>query len=137
MSFFSFSNDLNKFTLKLKNGNKKTIRATAMQAYKMVTENTPVASGRAKGNWFIGVDAPNRDVTKRFSRKPYGVPAAEYRVQNEVSKIKGTQNNVYISNNLPYIMRLETGYSRQAPAGMVAITVEQLKQHIESGKLKL
>jgi hypothetical protein len=29
----------------------------------------------------------------------------------------------YLTNNLPYAMRLEYGWSRQAPAGMVAITV--------------
>jgi hypothetical protein len=28
----------------------------------------------------------------------------------------------YLQNNLPYAWRLETGYSKQAPAGIVGIT---------------
>lgn len=33
----------------------------------------------------------------------------------------------FIVNNLPYAMRLETGWSQQAPAGMVAITVAEFQ----------
>ena len=33
----------------------------------------------------------------------------------------------YITNNLPYIMRLEFGYSKQAPAGMARITVDRFQ----------
>lgn len=33
----------------------------------------------------------------------------------------------YLTNNLPYAMRLETGWSTQAPSGMVAITVREFQ----------
>ena len=31
-----------------------------------------------------------------------------------------------ISNNLPYIVKIEEGHSRQAPAGMVALSIEEV-----------
>lgn len=38
--------------------------------------------------------------------------------------------NIYwLSNNLPYIERLEYGYSKQTPAGMVRLSIEEVKRH--------
>jgi hypothetical protein len=37
-------------------------------------------------------------------------------------------DTIYLTNNLPYIRRLEEGYSQQAPAGMVALTVQEFAQ---------
>lgn len=33
----------------------------------------------------------------------------------------------YLTNNLPYAMKLETGWSRQAPQGMVGLTVREFQ----------
>lgn len=33
----------------------------------------------------------------------------------------------YLTNNLPYAMRLETGWSKQAPGGMVALAVREFQ----------
>ena len=35
---------------------------------------------------------------------------------------------VWLSNNLDYILFLEEGSSRQAPQGMVAVTVQELRE---------
>ena len=37
----------------------------------------------------------------------------------------------YIANNVPYARRLEDGYSKQAPQGMVGLTVTMFKQIVE------
>lgn len=36
-------------------------------------------------------------------------------------------DTIFISNTVPYIERLEDGHSRQAPHGMLALTVEELR----------
>jgi hypothetical protein len=36
--------------------------------------------------------------------------------------------NCYIQNNLPYAERLENGWSKQAPHGMVKITLYELAE---------
>ncbi len=38
---------------------------------------------------------------------------------------------IYLANSLPYIRRLEYGWSKQAPAGMVRGTVGEFQQAID------
>jgi len=45
-------------------------------------------------------------------------------------------DDLYISNSLDYVGDLETGKSRQSPAGMVDVTLPELKQKIENGEIK-
>jgi hypothetical protein len=42
---------------------------------------------------------------------------------------------VWLSNNLPYANRLENGWSKQAPAGMVNLTFAELQAQINGGSL--
>lgn len=37
---------------------------------------------------------------------------------------------IWIFNNLPYIVRLENGWSRQAPSGMVQLSVQEMQSSI-------
>ncbi len=39
-------------------------------------------------------------------------------------------DTIWISNNLAYIVALEKGHSRQAPHGMVALSVEEVKNEL-------
>ena len=49
-----------------------------------------------------------------------------YRVANDFK----AGHVFYLVNNLPYIRRLEQGWSQQAPAGMVAVTVSEFQQTV-------
>lgn len=44
---------------------------------------------------------------------------------------KTTQNNNEINANYPYASRLDQGYSRQAPKGMVLPTITYLRNYIK------
>jgi hypothetical protein len=39
---------------------------------------------------------------------------------------------IYLTNSLPYARRLEYGWSKQAPAGMVRITVANFERHLQN-----
>jgi hypothetical protein len=39
---------------------------------------------------------------------------------------------IFLTNTLPYILRLEEGYSKQAPIGMVYTTLREFPQVVES-----
>lgn len=77
--------------------------------------------GRFRGNWQIGVGvSPNGtldvvdnqgDGSKTYSSIQASIPD------------KAAGNIYYLVNNLPYAQRLEDGWSKQAPIGMVALTV--------------
>ena len=101
-----------------------TRNSIAIQIYSEVVKNTPRDTGRACGNWHVSKVTPEREILERTSDK---VPLGE-----EISKINSTvgDDTIYIQNNLPYIERLENGWSGQAPQGMVRLTMQQVESFI-------
>lgn len=80
-------------------------------------KTTPVDTGWARSNWipsfgesFTGTDGTRESVVT--SRQQSGL--TDVLTNYAISK-----GNIYISNNVPYILLLNDGSSRQAPAGFV------------------
>lgn len=100
------------------------IKWISFEALRRVIMKTPVDTGRARGNWHIGINAPGRgpdDVDK-------GGGGAVSRGARALAFLPPFPT-VFISNNLPYIEALEDGHSRkQAPSGMVKVTIEELEK---------
>ncbi|RTL04578.1 hypothetical protein EKK58_10260 [Candidatus Dependentiae bacterium] len=90
---------------------------------------TPVLTGRARSNWIPSLDKP---VTKELKKESYDKTGGEAiaAAQSVAAGIK-FGSDVYISNNLPYINRLNQGHSQQAPAGFVEKAVQAAKGAIE------
>jgi hypothetical protein len=82
--------------------------------------------GRARNNWFASVSVPSSSVTDKPDKTGKGV------LQIAKAKAKESVGGVfYLTNNLPYIRRLEyEGWSTQAPAGMVRVTLREVKNHL-------
>ena len=75
--------------------------------------------GRARGNWQCSLDAPITSENGRID--PNGSAA----IAEVTSTVKAGHVN-YLSNNVPYIRRLEyKGHSKQAPDGMVRISLQR------------
>lgn len=91
-------------------------RKIALDLYADIQRKTPVDTGRARNTWGVG-DSP--------VHKP-GVGA-----------ISKGMNPTYISNNLPYITRLEFGYSKQAPHGMVRIALASMEAKLSALRQRL
>jgi len=72
--------------------------------------------GRFRANWQIDVslNTSQRDSTDIPVPNPAAIAAA---------KPFGT---IWIFNNVPYAQRLETGWSSQAPSGVVAVTLAEI-----------
>jgi len=117
----------------------KLVRGVALEAHGRIIRRTPVDTGRARGNWNIGVNAIDRSVdgeTKDSSRKKGGKTkrrasgAAQKSIQGGQGKILGdfqAGDRLFITNALPYVPDLEKGSSKQAPQGMVAVTKAEMK----------
>lgn len=103
-----------------------------------VVLKTPVDTGRARANWLPSLDAPDRGTTSRQDKT--GTSALSE--ARGIAKLAAGRV-FYLTNNLPYIRHLEYGlygippgsangpktvggYSKQAPAGMVRITINQV-----------
>lgn len=80
-----------------------------------VVPRTPVDTGFARGNWVPTVGAPSMLPVSRLD--PTGAGAvARIKIFGQRYTLGTT---VFITNNAPYIGRLNAGSSRQAPAGFV------------------
>lgn len=82
--------------------------------------------GRFRGNWQIGFDNAPEGETGRVD--PSGRLTQSIGIA-VLSQFKAANNSViYFVNNVPYAVRLEFGYSKQAPRGMVRITAQEFQK---------
>lgn len=102
------------------------IRKVALLALKGVVNKTPVKSGRARSNWFVEVGSAGLEVSSEVDKSGNVSIARGDQVIGQYQNRKDFPD-IVIYNNLPYIRRLENGYSKKAPAGMVAVTVAELQ----------
>ncbi|KJZ38945.1 hypothetical protein [Pseudomonas fluorescens] len=83
--------------------------------------------GRFRGNWQFSIDTPADGVLDQID--PSGnVSIAVLRTQVQSLTIGQT---AYLVNNLPYAVPLEYGHSKQAPGGMVRITLARFQQIVD------
>lgn len=99
------------------------VRAASLNALRLLVKATPVDTGRAKGNWFVSTGSSVR--TTSDSRKA----STAVTEGNSViaSAIRISYPTITISNNLPYIEKLNNGHSDQAPAKFVELAIQRVK----------
>ena len=126
-----WSLDLTEYAKKKQVEIKEVRKAYAFALYSSIVKKTPVDTGRARGNWNVSVGSPDTSVDD-----PSGYPKPRKKGEKVVKKVvklkyknsaslpepKGNES-IFISNNLPYITTLEYGSSKQAPNGMVGVTL--------------
>jgi hypothetical protein len=84
--------------------------------------------GRFRGNWQFSIDTPADGVLDQID--PSGnVTLAKLKLQVEQLSIGET---AYIVNNLPYGIALEYGHSKQAPSGMIRVTLARFQQIVDA-----
>ena len=100
------------------------VRKIALELFSRVILKTPVDTGRARANWQIAIGSMPNGVLELDDKSGTATISKGSAV---VAGVKGG-DVIYIVSNLPYINRLEDGYSKQAPAGMLGLTVQELQQ---------
>jgi hypothetical protein len=116
MANSKFAVDISKWVDKA-NGNVRTAtKKIIVDIAEKIKVATPVKDGYARNNWMQSFDAPDLSTTDVADKKP--------RMAAKMPEMpKGRDFSYYLTNSLPYIRRLEYGYSKQAPQGMVRLTV--------------
>lgn len=113
---------------------KKAVIYLAMEGLAKVQEKSPVADpstwqnprphvgGTFRANWLISIGTPSDATTMSLSEFA-GMNASA------LASYAGAAGFpvIYLANNLPYALRLENGWSRQAPGGVLALTVAELE----------
>lgn len=101
------------------------VKNVSLSIHAEEVERTPVDVGTARSNWVLRVGRPFSYVYKAFFPGKHlgrgeasNLLGALRQARAAVSSRKNDQP-VYITNNVPYIGRLNRGHSRQSPAGFV------------------
>jgi hypothetical protein len=110
------------------NGNMDlVVRKIALEMFSRVIQKSPVDTGRFKGNWQVAIGSIP-DGTLQLDDKAGTATIAK--VTAEALNVKAGQV-IYLVNNLPYAQALEYGHSKQAPNGMVRLTVLEFNSVVE------
>lgn len=125
----TFTLDINNFAKKVGAEADKKVREVCLKLYSDITYGTPVDTGRAQANWFTSIGSPS---SQTIEYEGGGAAAAGVAIGRSMPDIaKATGNILWITNNLPYIYRLEyEGWSKQAPRGMVRIAIDNMKRDL-------
>jgi len=100
------------------------IRKISLDLFRRVVMKSPVDTGRFKGNWQVQIGSIPGGTLKLDDKAGTATIA---RVTAETLKLKAGEV-IYLVNNLEYARALEYGHSKQAPKGMVRITVAEFPQ---------
>jgi|TARA_R110000823_G_scaffold7950_7_gene28663 hypothetical protein len=127
----SFAKDLDKITLNLSGYAENMVRATLFNLSYRIIKESPVDTGRFRGNWQASVNTPKVTQLKRKDRTGTSTITA---VNNVLEKFSMGQT-FYLTNNLPYARRLEYGsHSKQAPNGFLRINVMRVQSELEKAR---
>ncbi|MBB5411907.1 hypothetical protein HDG34_005873 [Paraburkholderia sp. HC6.4b] len=131
----SVSDQIKALTLQLEEELSKRIVEIAMDIRSELVDNppigTPIDTGWASNNWWFGVGASPAgnggvppadpiaaatDVAVRASGFAEGLAQlGEYRLTDALP--------IYVSNHVPYINRLNSGWSQQTPSGFIEMAI--------------
>ncbi len=106
-------------------------RKVAINTLNSVTLKTPVDTGRARASWNIA-DSFTPDLSVAPEKDAGQIASSALETKQKASLLKDG-NKFIISNNLPYIEKLEGGSSQQAPAGMVRVTLAEIAAKVKAG----
>lgn len=131
----SFSNQIAEFNINFSNLSDEVFRITVIKFFGQVVEASPVDTGRFRANWFATTFAPSVRV------QPNSKKSEDEVNQRIVRKVNGSVGKrlFYLTNNLPYAEVIEfggypdgpktkSGFSRQAPKGVVRITAKSFSR---------
>lgn len=113
----------------------------ALKLYGMILEKTPVDNNFLRGSWTISIDSQDTTPANRKGNASQG----EGMTSEEISLFEsalaqfagmGLGHVIWINNAMPYVLRIEfDGHSSvKAPAGMVQISIQELKSYLQTIK---
>ena len=131
----SFARDLKDFELKFSGATNDFVQGVEISLFSAVIKDSPVDTGRFRGNWQTSTSSPATGVTINVS------PSGSSAISAMTSLVQSLNDGrvTFLTNNLPYAERLEYGYSKQAPGGMVRKNVARFQSIVNDqiGKHKI
>jgi len=85
-------------------------RKVLFSAWQGLTDQSPVDQGTFKGNWMMTVNGLSAETSEKVGAQPF--PDVAFKMGDAI----------FLSNALPYALRIESGWSPMAPQGVVGPT---------------
>jgi len=127
----SFATDLDKAVLNIKGFTEKQVRGTLFGLSSRIIKESPVDTGRFRGNWQASIGSPAPSTTSRLDSTGAGS------INDAAVTVQGLKlgQTFYLTNNLPYARRLEYGsHSKQAPNGFLRINLQRVQLEINKAR---
>lgn len=126
MSNSEFSRSFAALLAAVGNDVETAVRKVTIEVYSALVLKSPVDTGRFRANWRVGDRAPNPTVTDAVDK------SGNDAIVRGTAAIEAIElgGMIFLTNSLPYARRLEYGWSAQAPAGMIRITVMEYGQYL-------
>lgn len=86
------------------------IRKAAIQTGSSLIMNTPRDTGHARSNWLPSLNNP---ILSEIDAKDYGGDATVSKLKAEAGKFSSNDKSIHLTNNVPYINKLNQGHSDQ------------------------
>lgn len=102
------------------------MRVLALSIHRELVLATPVDTGRARSNWRVGVGrTPSKEIEPYAPGEKLGIAeranaqAAIDAAHQRLALPSQKPRNIFIGNKVPYLWRLNTGFSSQASPGFI------------------
>ncbi len=143
----TFALDLQKFAEKAKNNANQVVGDVVIGVARELDARSPIGDaaywttpapkgyvgGRFRANWQLGIGTKQQGTVNAVDTNgSVALPAIIAAVPEEAAG-----NVFYLSNNLPYAQRIENGWSRQAPTGLVGLTAIKFQDIVNEAAAKL
>lgn len=112
----------------------KIQRATFLNISARVIDKTPVDTGRARSGWFADVETFNTGTNEEQRDKRISAEEASQRSINSALSATARHavgQDLTLANSVEYIQYLNSGSSKQAPAGMTDSVINDFKTFVE------
>lgn len=104
------------------------VRKAVIDLLVRIRENTPIDTGRAQASWQFGIGVEPEGKVPEGDYKDKVAKIAAKTVEEIASAPAGEW---FIANHLDYIEALEAGWSKQQPAGMVALALREFTREMQ------
>jgi len=119
--------DLQRIAQRNKQKAVKVMQNSLMRVGSPMVVMSPFDQGIFKGNWMAAYGTPDTSTTDAADKTG---ASSIGRLKSKVEVMQGGMI-LYFTNSMPYAERLEYGWSEQAPAGMVRVSVAGWQSIVE------
>lgn len=128
-----FTLDIQAFVTKAKKNPETVMRSVSLKLFSAIIKASPVDTGRFRGNWQTTGITPATGLIAGVD------PTGNKAVNSAATFITNAPgwDTFTLTNNLPYAERLEYGWSKQAPVGMVRVNIARFQQLINEEAAKV